>query len=346
MHDSLESSAVHVDFAHVEAPLILCSSTGEVVTATPTAMALMQRLAVPSSAPGRLPADLWALLERVGSGNSVQWRPPGTSRLVLGCTRYRAREGFLLTMKEVSDVHAAQSRRFHRQRLESTGRLVASIAHELRNPIASIVYCADVLAMYGSDIPSDTLAETMGEMIAASSRVQATVAGLLDYARLGPTINVPVALDQVLTRAQGFLRSVYREGSHQMRVDLAPEARVVRGNSLSIEQIFVNLLLNAAEAATTRPVTVRISSCLVEDERRDSSTPMVRIAVHDDGLGIPPELRANVFEPFFTTREEGTGLGLNNAREAAESLGGSLALVDSEVGACFVVHLPLGRADS
>lgn len=324
---------------------MLCSPEGAVLAATPTSRELMVRLSTLLSVPGHLPTDLWALLERTALGVSVQWRPPGTSHIVLGCTRYRAREGYLLTMKELSDVHAAQSRRFHRQRLESTGRLVASIAHELRNPVASIVYSADLLAMYGRDVPPDTLAEVMGEMLAATSRVQATVAGLLDYARLGPSISVPVALDEVLTRAQGFLRSVYREGSHQMRVELAPDARIVRGNTLSIEQIFVNLLLNAAEAAT-KNVTVRITSSLARMPSAGADAPLVvRISVHDDGVGIAPELRESVFEPFFTTREEGTGLGLNNAREAAESLGGELRLEDSTTGACFVVYLPIGRPD-
>lgn len=334
-----------VDLAHVEAPLVLCSCDGRVQAATPSAFELLARLSIAIDMPARLPAELWAVLDRTASAHAVQWRPPGSSHLVLGCTRYRAGDGWLLTMKEVSDVHAAQSRRFHRQRLESTGRLVASIAHELRNPVASIVYSADLLATYGADIPPETLAETMQEMIAASSRVQATVAGLLDYARLGPTISMPVALDDVLTRAQGFLRSVYREGSHQMRVALAPEASWVRGNTLSIEQIFVNLLLNAAEATSrAKPVTVRISSSLVPAANRGGNA-MVRVTVHDDGIGIPPELRATVFEPFFTTREEGTGLGLNNAREAAESLGGRLTLEDAGPGACFVVHLPVGRPD-
>ena len=123
------------------------------------------------------------------------------------------------------------------------------------------MFAATLAAPPGTARSSSTITTgtgASGEMLAATSRVQATVAGLLDYARLGPSISVPVALDEVLTRAQGFLRSVYREGSHQMRVQLAPDARIVRGNTLSIEQIFVNLLLNAAEAAT-KTVTVRIA---------------------------------------------------------------------------------------
>lgn len=340
MNGAIDRPTFMVDFAQIEAPLILCSAKGDVLVATPSALELLRRLEVVVEHAFRLPNGLWIALDRVPAGKSIEWRPPG-SHLVLGCTRYRASDGYLLTMKEVSDVHAAQSRRLHRQRLESTGRLVASIAHELRNPVASIVYSADLLATYGPDIPRETLAETMSEMVAASSRVQATVAGLLDYARLGPTISVPVALDDVLTRAQGFLRSLYREGSHRMRVALDPDASVVRGNTLSVEQIFVNLLLNAAEAAS-KPVTVRISSELVDVARGE---PMVRISVQDDGIGIAPALRHTVFEPFFTTREEGTGLGLNNAREAAESLGGSLVLEPSEVGACFVVMLPIGRPE-
>lgn len=331
-----------VNLEHVEAPLALCSTVGDVQTLTPEALELLRRLSMLQGIPAPLPDALWQVLEQAPLGQSVEWRPPTGTRDVLSCTRYRARDGYLLLLQEVSDAHAASSRRLHRQRLEATGRLVASIAHELRNSVSSIVYSADLLLISGGDVPPETLGETVQEIMDASRRLQATVDGLLDYARLGPTLSVPVSLREVLTRAQGFLRSLYHDGSHQMKVHIASSAEWVQGNSIIIEQIFVNLLLNAAEA-NTDPVTVLITSELAPPPGAPvGAEPMVRVHVRDNGPGIPSALRESIFEPFFTTREHGTGLGLNNAVDAARSLGGSLILEEVAAGACFALYLPPG----
>lgn len=334
-----------MNLAHVHAPLALCTTDGVVHRATPEAVALLRRLTTLQSPPAPLPAELWAELEKTELRRPVEWRPPTGPREVLRCTRYRARDGFLLLLQEVSDLNAASSRRFHRQRLEATGRLVASIAHELRNSVSSIVYSTDLLRISGPQVTPETLAEIVQEIMDASRRLQGTVDGLLDYARLGPALSVPVSLRDVLTRSQGFLRSLYHDGAHRMKVHIDPNAEWVRGNSIIIEQIFVNLLLNAAEAAPANdPSTVLITSELAPSPRaRPGAEPMVCVHVRDDGPGIPSLLRESIFDPFFTTREDGTGLGLNNAYEAARSLGGALVLEEATRGACFAVTLPRGE---
>ena len=332
------SGGVH--FQDVEAPLALCSSSGEVRAITDVGLALLRRLGVIDSVPSPLPDELWEALEETPLGEAVEWRPPTDDASVLGCTRHRRRDGFLLLMKEVSGIHVELSRRLHRQRLESTGRLVASIAHELRNAVSSIVYSADFLTHAGSDLTPESQGEAIEEIVVASTRLRETVDGLLDYARLGPGVSVPVSLGGVLNRAQGFLRGRLRKGPHVLQIEVAADADCVQGNSISIEQIFVNLLLNSTQAATG-PMTVRIESSRAPwpDGRPGEAA---RVCVRDDGPGIPERIRRTVFQPFFTTRPEGTGLGLTTARDAAESLGGLLDLEPSTDGACFVVYLPLG----
>jgi signal transduction histidine kinase len=310
----------------IEAPVALCFPTGEVEAATGQALDLMRRVNVLTDLPGALPLELWEQLERVTPGEAVEWRPPGDGQNILGCTRYHVGDRYLLLMKEVSHKHAALSRRLHSQRLEATGRLVASVAHELRNAVASIVYSAELL-----------------EMVAASKQLQSSVDSLLGYARLGPNVSVPVSLREVMTRAQGFLRSSYREGRHKLIVDIHPSADWVQGNTHTIEQIFVNLLLNAAEIATG-PVQVRVFSDLAPLPNAASDGPShVRVRVWDNGPGVPERIREAIFQPFYSTREQGTGLGLTIAIEAAKSLGGTLLLEDRTPGACFVVYLPQGH---
>jgi two-component system, sensor histidine kinase FlrB len=340
MGSALQHGAYQIDLEDLDAPLVICAASGEVRAATPRALDLLQRVAGYRGPPAPLASELWDALAAAAPGNAVEWRPPPPAHHVLGCTRYRAGESFVVLMSELSDKHAALSRRLHRQRLESTGRLAASIAHELRNAVASIVYSADFLTMACSDLAPDKVRDTAREMLAASRRLQFTVDGLLDYARLGPTVSVPVSLREVLTRSQGLLRTVFAKGGHELSVAIDPSAEWVRGNSLSIEQILVNLMLNATEAAS-RPVHIAVASRIAAHPK--SEALQVCITVADDGPGVPERARESIFEPFFTTREHGTGLGLPNARDAAESLGGTLQLCPrGERGACFALYLPRG----
>jgi signal transduction histidine kinase len=142
---------------------------------------------------------------------------------------------------------------------------------------------------------------------------------------------------------------MFRAGSHELRIQLHDERVRVRGNPLTVEQIFVNLLVNATDACD-RPVHVQITS-----QPAPASTPgarqwrdtddMVLIRVSDDGPGIAAELAETVFEPFVTSKDTGTGLGLTIAREAAQSLGGQLLLEEVALGCSMAVVLPVAPSD-
>ncbi|HET9932472.1 MAG TPA: ATP-binding protein [Polyangiaceae bacterium] len=324
----------------IDAPIAVCSTSGQLEVATPSALSLLRRLGVVDRTPAPLPEDLWRLLERADVGEAVEWRPPHAKRDLLGCTRYAvSSRGSLLLMQEVSEKHLAFSKRLHRQRLESTGRLVASIAHDIRSSVASIVYSADFLSVSGSSLTPEALKDTVQEISEASRRLRLTVDGLLDYARLGPSIAIPVSLRDVLNRSQGLLRALYREGAHRLQVELSPGAEWASGNPISIEQIFVNLLLNAAEASSG-PRVVSVSSVVsVAPDAPGGDPTHVCVRVRDDGPGVPESVRDSIFDPFFTTKPNGTGIGLTAAREAAESLDGRLLLEPAEKGACFAVYL-------
>jgi signal transduction histidine kinase len=341
--DGVASSASHaLDIATVEAPIALCSDSGRVQVATAPALALLRRVSVFDQSPASVPTELWRLLERTPTGEAVEWRPTGARQAVLGCTRYIAARGsYLLLMREVSAKHVALSERLNRQRLDSTERLVASIAHDIRSSVASVVYSADFLEVSGSAIAPTALTETVRDISKASANLQLTVDALLDYARLGPSVSVPVQLREVLNRALGSLRIQCRDGAHRMRVDVAPRAEWVRGNPIVLEQIFVNLLLNAVEASQKpRCMIVTAFPALPPRAPRVGAPFYVCIRVWDDGPGIPADVRQFVFDPFFTTKPESAGLGLAIAREAAESLDGTLELSDDESGTCFSLYLP------
>ncbi|MEO6600315.1 MAG: HAMP domain-containing sensor histidine kinase [Polyangiaceae bacterium] len=341
--DGVEAVPSHsLDIATVEAPIALCTDRGLLQVATAPALALLRRVALIDVPPAPLPAELWRLLERSSNGDAVEWRPPGARQEVLGFTRYYAARGFsVLLMREVSAKQIALSERLHRQRIDTTERLVASIAHDIRSSVASVVYSADFLNVSGSTIAPTQLSETVRDLSKASANLQLTVDALLDYAHLGPSVSVPVLLRDAFNRAFGSLRTHYREVTHRVRMDVAPRAEWVMGNPIIIEQIFVSLLLNSVEASPTPRCVIVTAFPAPRPLSPNLGAPFyVCIRVWDDGPGIPTDLRPFVFDPFFTTKQGSPGLGLTIARQASESLDGVLELTEDDTGTCFSLYLP------
>jgi signal transduction histidine kinase len=320
---------------------------GRILDATDSAADLLRRFTAAAELPAALPAGLAAELARAPLGEAVMWRPGAEVNAVLGCTRYRlGAERVLLLMREITEQQRALSQRLHQQRLEATGRLVAQIAHDLRTPLASIVYNADLLGKRAAELPAG-VRDLLRDIQLPAEEMRRTIAGLLDFVRLGPPVAVTLSLREIVDRVSSLLRPAFRAGAHRLQVALHDEAVCVCGNPLAIETIFVNLLVNATEAKPSA-VQVRLTSEAVAAAPAGhrpwrALDDMVLVRVADDGPGIPPAQRSIVFEPFFTSKADGTGLGLTTARDAAAALGGHLALEESAAGCSFAVVLPVAR---
>jgi signal transduction histidine kinase len=333
---TLSDGRIHL--SQVGSAIAVCRFDGALVAASPLATRLFSSVGIQAdSLPTMLPSALWGELGRTPLGEAIEWRPPGSGAFaVLGFSMYRMGETHrMLQMREISMKHVELSRRLHQQRLEAIGRLVAMVAHDLRAPLASIVFNADLISKQPERFSGLALSNVAAELRNASDRLSWTVDGLLDFARLGPPLSVDVDVEEVFRRVSSLTRPVLRDGSHRLVTHVVPGAETVRGNSLVVEQIVVNLVLNAAEAA------VRPASIEVRAEPPANGDALVRLVVQDDGPGIPLELRERIFEPFFTTKSRGTGIGLSSAREATRDLGGDLRLLEVPSGACFLVTLPL-----
>jgi signal transduction histidine kinase len=335
----------------IGAAMVVLDLDDHLVAASPAAVRLLARFQLEVTAGSPLPGDLRRELASAPLGEAIMWRRPEVDG-VLGCTRYGlGAEHCLLLIREITEQQRALSRRLHQQRLESTGRLVAHIAHDLRAPLSSIVYNTDLLANRAQDVGlGSATAELLHDTQVAADQLRRTIAGLLDFVRVGPPVTETLALRDIVDRVASLLRSVFRSGHHELAVALHDDQVCVCGNPIAIEQIVVNLLVNATEAAAGAPVRVRITSERVAP--RPGKQPwraldeMVLIRVADDGPGIPYDRRHAVFEPFVTWKADGTGLGLTLASEAAASLGGHLALEESKAGASFALVLPVARPSS
>ena len=203
------------------------------------------------------------------------------------------------------------------RRLAALGEMSAVMAHELRSPLTSLKGHAQLLL---ESLPHEGRArEKATRIVAEAERMQALTASLLRYIRSGELNREEVDLRKVIERAAEGV------GSVEFRLPATPIPATVDEHRL-VEAIR-NLLANAAHAGRARA-----SLDTVEDG--------ARIEVSDDGPGVPPSDREAIFEPFFSKRAAGTGLGLPIARRIVESHGGTLRLEPSTEGARFVILLP------
>lgn len=321
-----------IELARTDAALAICDDEGYVRGGSPTALRLLARAyAEPHASCSQLDVSLWEMIAAQEAGEVVQWRSSTDRDFVLSCARHRAGDDWLLLLCDVSHEHSAMAYRLHQQRLESLGRVVAAAVHDLRAPLSSIVFGVDVLARRAESLSGERFRELLQDLRSASFCLRETIDCLLDFLRLGPPVPSAVSINKVLSRTQSLLRPQLRSGPHELIVNMDGEVSV-RGNLITIEQIFVNLVINSLEAAQG-PIRVRVSTSQ-EDQR-------LRVLVEDDGPGIRAEHRDRVFDPMFTTKRNGVGLGLTSSRESARAVGGDLELVRWTEGTAFAVYLPI-----
>lgn len=240
--------------------------------------------------------------------------------------------GALILMTDLTEIRRLQEQARTRDNLAAVGQLAAGIAHEIRNALGTILGWARMLEK--RDDPR--VRGPAGEIVKEVDAVRASLDEFLLYARPQEPARVPLDLDDLVRRAVA---------SAPDGLDVAAEGEfgVVSGDESLLRRVFGNLLQNAAEAGTEagRPVSVRIVG------RRSGSGRHVQIDVDDDGPGIPPERRREVFVPFFTTRAKGTGLGLALVQRTVVDLGGTVEVADGpRGGACFRIRLPLAEAET
>ncbi|HET7602671.1 MAG TPA: ATP-binding protein [Gemmatimonadales bacterium] len=254
---------------------------------------------------------------------------------------------------------SAQGQVVRSEKLAGIGRLAAGVAHEVRNPLGAIANWIEVLRQRGTD-PA-----VLEQMRDAVDRIDRIVASMLEYARPAKA-TVQSDLSSVVRRASGFLETQGALREVHVELDLALDAPPVLGDAHALEQVVINLMLNARDSAARR-IVVSVAPHEMEAGRRlparqDDGDGVRRIraveprpvqpgfgaqgallVVADDGPGVDEEDRERVFDPFYTTREpgKGTGLGLAIVARTVHDAGG-MVWVDRarEGGAAFKVFLP------
>ena len=223
------------------------------------------------------------------------------------------------------------------ERRATLGTLAGGVGHELKNIAQVQVAAVDELrhALDANEDLREMLRGTLPDLERVGEHITAHGQRLLQLARPGPDHVGPIDLNSVPADVIAMLRGAGRLRQIEVAMQLAAEPIIVTVNRTRIEQILVNLIVNAIDAIGDRPGRIAIAVAPSADASR------VVCEVSDTGGGIAPDVLARIFEPFFTTKPEGTGLGLPVVREIVESYGGRLlvASVASE-GTTFTFDLP------
>ncbi|MCO6436569.1 MAG: GAF domain-containing protein [Phycisphaerae bacterium] len=220
------------------------------------------------------------------------------------------------------------------ERLTSIGILAAGIAHEINNPLASVVMTAQLLRKRN---PGDETDRMLGNIIEDAKRCGRIVRNVQRFARQEPSHREPLDLNSVVKAAIQLSTSERNYAGIGLKVDLSEPLPAIEGDAAELEQVVLNLVSNACHAsARGQEIQVRTASV----------GGMVQLAVQDEGQGMAPDVKRHVFDPFYTTRgsQGGTGLGLSIVHGIVEEHGGRID-IDSEVGRGTTVRVSFPVAE-
>ena len=245
-------------------------------------------------------------------------------------------DAFVVVFKDVTEEREVTRRLFHAEKMSAIGQLAGGVAHEINNPLGGILAFAQLMGREDRD-PADL--ESLKLIQDAAMRAKRIVESLLRFSRR-PQNNEergPVDLAQIADEALFLLQGQMKDGRIEVVRDYQAPA-VALGNANQLQQIFVNLVVNAIQAMDGKgKLTLGVGPV---------APGRVRLSVTDTGPGVKPEIAKRIFEPFFTTKPEGkgTGLGLSICYQIADDHGGSIRLEPSlDRGASFVVELPASQ---
>ena len=269
--------------------------------------------------------------------------------------------GAIETIQDITDRSQLLNQLYQAQKMEALGALIAGVAHEINNPINLIMYnipllekiWQDVLPVlndqallnpqkkYGGlrhDFVNHHLMQLISDMDMAAKRVATIVTGLKSFSRFSTqSEKIPLQINLAVDNALRLSQSTLRKRNVEIDLDLENDLPVIQGNLQNIEQVILNLIINAAQAIEHDCGKIRISTQL---QPQDGD---IRISVSDNGKGVNPAIAGKLFDPFITDKQEkgGTGLGLSVSYNLIKSHGGGISFESSQgKGATFHVFLP------
>jgi PAS domain S-box-containing protein len=219
----------------------------------------------------------------------------------------------------------------------SLGRVAAGIAHEIRNPLSGInIYLNTLKKITGQYDNSEKTAKILSQLQSASNKIESVIKRVMDFSRPAETKFSLTDINDSIMEAVNLTSVTLRKRGIQFSTALSDNLPKCMADSHMIEQVILNLIANASEAMQNmdKDKKINISSFLENNN--------IYIKVKDSGHGIPQDIRNDIFEPFYTTKNSGSGIGLNICHRIITDHGGTLELSSTEQkGAEFIIKIPI-----
>lgn len=251
--------------------------------------------------------------------------------------------------RQLRDLERAQRALVQEEKLAGIGRLAAGVAHEVRNPLG-VIRASASMVRESFDTTSDPY-RALGFICEETDRLDRLIASLLTFAKPQPIECVPTAIPKLFDRVLDLARPEARQHDIALEVSVAPGLPTLLADPDRLSQALFGLVLNAIQAIADVPIASPDTDrrVLLSAGRGDDR---IRLSVADSGPGVDVARQDQIFEPFVTSKETGTGLGLPMALRMIEAQGGVLSLASPGAvlgsglgGACFVAEFPIARGD-
>ena len=241
--------------------------------------------------------------------------------------------GVITTYEDITERKRMEQYVLHTERLAAMGRLAAALAHEINNPLHAIGNGLELVLDFPLEASEqrDYLQAALREI----ERLQALTGRVLDFARPPHLERQPIEVAEIVHHALALSSKQLQHNRIDVKLNLPGNLPQVLASRDHLTQVFLNLIINAIEAMP-QGGALSIAACSYDNH--------VELSFADTGAGIPPESLAMIFEPFYTTKEDGTGLGLAVSHNIIQEHGGSITASNTPDGAAFILSLPVADA--
>jgi two-component system sensor kinase FixL len=290
----------------------------------------------------------------IGIGREVVGRRKDGSTfpmdLSVGEARQRSERVFVGIIRDITERHRMRQRMLemqaeliHVSRLSAMGEMASTLAHELNQPLTAVmnyVQAAQRMVEVPDRFPAKRITEIMGKAVDQAERAGEIIRRLREFIRRGETDRVATDANQVVREAGELGLIGAREQGIASRFVLSEALPPVMIDHIQIQQVILNLVRNSIEALRQMPLREIAFRTAMSDGG------FVEVVISDTGPGLPPEVVDRLFQPFVTTKPNGTGIGLSISRSIIEAHGGRLSAVANPAGgAAFRFTLPIARLE-
>lgn len=254
---------------------------------------------------------------------------------------YQGRKTLLVSMMDMSHARELERLVQIQDKMSSLGRVAAGIAHEIRNPLSGVnIYLNTLEKLYGRPGREVTVREIFQQLYVASGKIESVIRRVMDFSRPGQPHFAKQEINGPVEEALRLCAVAMRKSGVRIETELGSALPSCRLDAHLIEQVLLNLFTNSAEAMKNQIAPRRIRV------RTEYADHFVLLRVADSGPGVPAGVRDKIFDPYYTTKSDGTGIGLSISHRIISDHGGRLTLVESDLGGAeFVVALPVEEGE-